>query len=247
MSENVVGFTKNSNLHGSHILDIFFRDRMRSAALQASALNHEFYTPLAIIKSIAEKILKGPDQNLQNQLQEIINETSRLLITLERLSLFSTLEDSKSHRVSLLQVVQQEISYFENIFLKNGISVQLDIDEKLLVETEPFRFRCILGVLLQNAIESFKSLNSEIGKRLTVHTQNNENFVVLIVSDNGKGISDEMQKKIRSKIFADIENFEMDIGIGLAMAYHLAKTLRIEFDFVSEVDLGTSFTLTFKK
>lgn len=247
MSEKAIGLSKNSYLKVNNILDIFFRDRMRSAALQAAALNHEFYTPLSIIKGIAEKVLKNPDQNMQNHLQAIVNESSRLLKELEKLSILTLPDYSKRHKVSLHHLVQETISFYENIFLKQGISVQLDIDDSIAIEVEPFRFKTIISALLQNSIESFESINKVVGKSITVHTQQNESQLFLILSDNGQGISEDRQRYIRSDILTNIENFLTGSQIGLAMACHLSEELQIDFDFVSEKHFGTSFTLTFKK
>lgn len=248
MSEKALGLSTNmSSKEEINVLDIFFRDRMRSAALQAAALNHELYTPLTIIKGMAENLIKNPEQNVHHHLKEIVAEANKLLRVLENLSFASSREGLKKQKTSLRQLVSQTVLFFEKSCLEKGISVQVDVDENIIIETEPYRFKSILGALLQNAIESFDGTRAVGTKSITLHVQENKKSLVLIVSDTGRGISDEVQKKIRADALSNLENFELGTSLGLALANYVAKDLQIDLDFVSEKNVGTSFSLTFLK
>lgn len=234
-------------LKASQVLDIFFRDRMRSAALQAAALNHEFHTPLTIIKGMAENLLQSPNQNFHNQIREILSEATKLLYSLENFNFASRSEGLQNHPTSLKRLILQTASFFEKTCLDKGISLQIDIDEDIMINTEPYKFKSIVGALLQNAIESFEAIEKEKTKSITMHTQENSSFLALIVSDTGCGISEDLQKKIRSDLFKGFERLELGSNLGLPLAYYLSKGLQIDLDFVSEKNFGTSFTLTFEK
>jgi len=248
MSEKVLNLKLNSDLKENNVLDIFFRDRMRSAALQAAALNHEFYTPLTIIKGMAESLIKNPEKNPQNYLKEIVNESEKLLRILESLNFSSSIDGLKKQRVSIKDLVTQTNLFFAKACLEKGISVQVDIDEKLMINTEPYRFKSVLGAILQNAVESFDGRRiHKKGKSITFHVQQGEKGLVLLVSDTGAGMSDSLQKKVRSDILANLENFELGSSLGLSLASYVARDLQIDLDFVSEKEFGTTFTLTFLK
>lgn len=234
-------------LKANQVLDIFFRDRMRSAALQASALNHEFHTPLTIIKGMAENLLQSPNQNLHKQLREIAGEATKLLHSLENFNFASRSEGLQKHHTSLKRLILQTTSFFEKPCLEQGISLQIDIDEAIVISTEPYKFKSIVGALLQNAVESFKDIKKEKTKSITMHTQENSDFLSLIISDTGCGIPEDLQKKIRGDIFKDFESLKLGSSLGLPLVYYLSKGLQIDLDFVSEKNFGTSFTLTFKK
>jgi two-component system, NarL family, sensor histidine kinase EvgS len=234
-------------LKANQLLDIFIRDRMRSAALQASALNHEFHTPLTIIKGMAENLLQSSNQGLHSQLREIASEATKLLHSLENFNFASREEGLQKHATSLKRLISQTVSHFEKACLEKGISLQVDVDASIMINTESYKFKSIVGSLLQNAIESFECSEKHKTKSITIHTQENNSFLAVIISDTGCGISEEMQKKIRNDFFKNFETLELGATLGLPLVYYLSKGLHIDIDFVSEKNFGTSFTLTFKK
>ena len=229
------------------VLDIIFRDRIRYASLHSSALNHEIYMPLLIIRGLAESLLRKPAQDPQAHLHEISNESARVLKLLDSMNFLAPVEPVKKQKISLRTMVEQVVLLHEQQCLDKSISIHIDVSETAVVDSEPYRLQSIIGALLQNSIESFANKPAKDVKSITIHLKENANEIHLTIADTGMGISSSIQTKITEEIFSSRKSYGIKSGLGLIMAKKLADDLDISLEFISEIRRGSSFTLTFKK
>lgn len=238
---------QNEFIKTEDVLDIIFYDRLKYASFLSDALDHELITPLVIIRGLTESLLRHPEQNPQANLREISRETENLLKILEAMSFVEPSDQLKIQSVPLRKVVDQAIIFFEKTCLEKGISMRVEVDDDLIVESEPNRLKSILVSLIQNAVESFENKSSRELKSITVHVQNTSDQLHLIISDTGVGMSHEAQTYITNDVFLNRKPLEINVNLGLALAHKIAKDLMHKLSFVSEKLRGTSFTLTFLK
>ena len=231
----------------SDILDLIYRDRIRCTTLISAATYHELYTPLVIIRGLAESLLRQLDRDPHAHLLEISKEAKNLLKTLEAMSFQKPPEKLKLQNISLRAVAEQSIIFFEKTCLEKGISIRLEIDEHLQVFAEPVRLKSIIISLLENAVDSFENQKLTPLKSITIHAENSNDGVHLIISDTGTGISTENQFKIRQELAKGPAAMDLNQYLSLALAKKLADDLEINLSFFSEKEQGTSFTLSFAK
>lgn len=111
------------------------------------------------------------------------------------------------------------------------------------IYSDQFMLERILRNLLSNA---FKFARHKVG----FYCRENENSVELIISDDGKGMSDEEQKKIFKEFYRGQNEINRRIdgaGLGLAIVQKLAKLLKIKIDVQSEIEKGSVFCVTLPK
>lgn len=229
------------------ILEVIFRDRLRYAALLSAAVDHELHTPLVIIRGLAESLLRKPGSNEQARLQEISREAEHLLKILDAMSFVSPADPIQMQNVSLKEKINQVVVFFEKSCLEKGISIRVDVEDHLRIESEPNRLKSILIALMQNAVDSFKDMSGNELKSVTIHARNNKEHLHLIISDTGEGMSIESQNHINNEIFSNRKNLNLKSHMGLTLAQKMANDLKIKLAFVSEKSRGTTFTLTFVK
>ena len=232
----------------SELVEIIFRDRMKYLSLLSSAVVNELQTPLVIIRGLAESLLRNSMQSPTANLREISKESEHLLKILEAMAFVSTsVEKVQMQNLSLRNVIDQVVVYFEQTCLDQGISLRTDIADHLRVESEPNRLKSILIALMNNAIDSFGHDSKTENKSITIHTQGDEKFLHLIISDTGVGMCPIIQDRILQGLFFNTLDGQHKSGLGLALAQKMATDLNIELGFVSEEQRGTSFTLSFSK
>lgn len=110
------------------------------------------------------------------------------------------------------------------------------IDEKL--------FRELLANLLQNALQAIEEKQGKNGNffgKVRVTSELNLDKVIIKVSDNGIGMSDEVKKRIFEPYFTTRPS---GTGLGLAMVYKITKAFGAEIAVQSDLTLGTTFVIT---
>lgn len=230
------------------VLEIIFRDRLNYSTLVSAAIDHGLHTPIVIIKGLAEILLRNPDQDPHENLKKISKEADHILKLLAAMTFVAPIEPVQMQNLSLRDVVDRVVIYFEKRCLENGISLKVNINQNLRVEADPNRLKSILISLLQNAVESFEHVAASAPRSILVHTQSHDGRLDLVVSDTGSGMTSQMQDNVINKIFVDkTENQHLESHLGLALAQKMSNDLGVKLGVVSEDKKGTSFTLSFPK
>lgn len=119
------------------------------------------------------------------------------------------------------------------------ISIVVDVEEPLLIVTDPVLLNRIIQNLLANAVKYTDQGEVHISARI-------ENECVLRVRDTGRGIPQSEQERIFEE-FYQLENPGRDrnkgLGLGLAIVRRLTSLLAIELQLESALGTGTVFTL----
>lgn len=228
------------------ILELLFQDRMKYLSLLSSAVIYELHTPLIIIRGLAESLLRSPDQNPQANLIQISNESKNLLKVLDDMSFVSSPEDSlKMQNLSLQTIVQQATVFFNQICLDKRISLQVQLDQYLRIESEPNRLKSIITTLISRAVDACDQQSKTETKTITVYARQEKKRISLSISDTGVGICPLVQDRILKGIFLNKDKMQNGTGLNLALAQKMIRDLNIDLSFYSQPARGSTFTLNF--
>jgi len=215
-------------------------------------MTHEFKTPIATIQLATdalknEKVLHNPDQILYYS--GIIKEENRRMNKQVEKILQSAQLEREEIKLQLkkldVHVVIQKISENATLQLEDAnatLTYTLNAENSIIYADE-VHFSNIIFNLIDNAIKYSK-------ENPTVHIETNNigNSFQLKISDNGIGMSKETQNHIFEKFYrAHTGNLHNVKGFGLGLTY-VKKIVdahggKIHVD--SEIDKGTTFTLSF--
>jgi PAS domain S-box-containing protein len=141
--------------------------------------------------------------------------------------------------------------------LPETISLSIDLETNIpLVEADPAQLREVLMALVTNAVEAIGSEAGTVGIRTRLRPLGPKDlktlpdgarmapgeYVLLEVSDTGKGIESEHQCRIFEPFFS---TKVFGRGLGLAAVYGVAKGHRGTVDVESRVGEGSQFRLYF--
>lgn len=119
----------------------------------------------------------------------------------------------------------------------NGNWIATDLSEALPdVILDAQEIRQLILNLVKNGLESM-----EAGGQLTVGTFAQEDKVVLLVKDNGKGIPPEVHQKIGMPFLTTKAN---GTGLGLSICYSIAQRHHAQIDVITG-NAGTTFMVKF--
>jgi signal transduction histidine kinase len=152
---------------------------------------------------------------------------------------------SKPRGTELLEVAFNDLvssmkGIIETSSLMKGVELKLDLnyDERYILCDET-QIRQVILNICKNAVEAMGERKKPI---LHICTGLNEfkNEIFIKMSDNGKGISKEMIKKIGTPFFSTKKN---GTGLGLSACYQIIKEHKGKIEIESEIDKGTTFTV----
>ncbi|RNB87042.1 sensor histidine kinase [Brevibacillus fluminis] len=211
--------------------------------------SHELRTPLSVIRLNLERLFRNPDHTIEEESETIsasMQETKRLtklvtdLLTLAR-SDSNELQILKQ-RVRLDEIVLKSIRTFSQLAELKEITMKRDVEEPLEIMGDEERLQQLMVILLDNALK----YTQETGQ-ITVSCKREGNWITIIVSDTGIGISQEELGYVFDRFFRGDKmrsRAEEGTGLGLSIAKWIVEAHDGKIRVESKEGAGTSFTIT---
>ena len=224
-------------------------DQMKSKFF--ANISHEFRTPLTLIKTPVERLLeKEKSDDTKTIYKMILRNSERLLGLINELFDLSKLESGimklSAQKSDIVSFVKGIAMSFESLAQKKNIQLSnnsaLEIIE-LYFDKE--KVQKIIGNLLLNAIK----FTQEKGLiEINISCKTLEQNVEITISDNGIGIPKDELPKIFDR-FYQVNRHKKEGNLGAGIGLSLSKELiEMHHGFIkvsSEVNIGTTFILSF--
>jgi signal transduction histidine kinase len=124
----------------------------------------------------------------------------------------------------------------------NGVELTLEIDPDLPgMKADPSQMRSVLMNLTLNAIAACEG--RENGGRVDVQLRRKARDVAIRVSDNGKGIPENLKDQIYEPFFTTRKD---GLGLGLAIVKRIVDYQGGKIQLRSKPEEGTTFEVTLK-
>jgi PAS domain S-box-containing protein len=210
--------------------------------------SHNLRAPLSNLIGLLNLIEDIPVEN--TELEEIIagftKSTHLLNETINDLVKVIIIKDNPSmqkEEVSLKEV-------FENVFSQLSFQIELHkpiiklkFDRVPLLNTNKAYIESILLNLLTNSIK-YKSENRKL--KISIMAEQIDHKAILTFKDNGIGIDLERNRDKVFGLYQRFHNYPDSKGLGLYLVKSQVETMGGTISIESEVNKGTTFTITFK-
>jgi PAS domain S-box-containing protein len=216
-------------------------ERLALAGQLASGLAHEIGTPLNVIAGTAEFLLGDLTADDPQRLDlEIISQESHRVAELVRRLLGLVRERGGSPApVEMHDLLDHTLRLLEYRFQKEHIGVSKryapDLPSVLGVRQE------LEQVLLNLLVNAWHAMPN--GGAITITTQHRDAHALITIADTGCGIPDEHMSRLFEPFFTT-KAPEQGTGLGLAVAHQLITGHGGYVDIASQVNEGTTVTLT---
>lgn len=214
-------------------------------------MSHELRTPMNGIlgfSSLLKEKLEGSSSNMAGKIEE---SARRLMMTLNSILEFSTLESSDEYdltdRVKLADTVRSVIENQRQPAVRKGIAVSFDaIDNDIEIFGKEELVRRLTVCLVENAV---KYTNKGFVKaRVTTVERNLQRWAELSISDSGIGIEEHHIELIFEEFRQVSEGFSRSYegsGLGLTIVKRIIELLKGKIEVESTPGEGSTFTLLF--
>lgn len=225
-----------------------YAKKLASIGRLASGVAHEINNPLAIINQKTGLIIDlltmkkklSSVERIVPLANDVLDTVKRCGTITRRLLDFARHMEPSIESVDIKEVIGQVLAFLEKEAERRRITISVDIKD-----TIP-NFDCDKGSLQQiflNLIENaFAAM--EDGGLLTISINfKTKEELIITVSDNGSGISNEDIDKIFEPFYSS-KNDHWGTGLGLSITYGLVKEINGDIMVKSRVGKGTRFTIT---
>lgn len=219
-------------------------DRLSILGEITAGIAHELNTPLANILGFAE-LLKGKEtSNTQTSkdLEKIINSAIFSREVVKKLMFFSCEMPQNMVEVDIVPVVEDAINLLDRTFKKNKVRYQVELpSEKVLLRADTIQLTQVIFNLVLNAI--YFSPKEGL---IIVSLRQDQSKIILEISDEGPGITPEIEEKIFQPFFTT-KSVGDGSGLGLSVVHGIIKGHRGTIDYQPNHPTGAIFVITFPK
>ena len=198
-------------------------ERLASIGRLAAGVAHEIGNPITGIASVTQNLIAEDDadylhQHLGQHLEDILNQTRRITTIIQSLSSFSYSGNYLSPPRKSVNVEQCVASAIHFVTLSHRAKHQLFNNQCMpqhYVSGDQQQLVQVFVNLLNNACDA-----SDNNKTICIESTLQHDEIIIKVSDQGKGISEDNKKRLFEPFFSTKAAGE-GIGLGLSIVYNI--------------------------
>ncbi|MCS7229043.1 MAG: cyclic nucleotide-binding domain-containing protein [Candidatus Kryptonium sp.] len=214
-------------------------ERLAVIGRMASAIIHDIKNPMATIKAYAQVLRKKVGESEAIQLvDEVIKQIDRLVNMAQEILDFSRGVSSLSFsKIKLGDFLNGVIAFLAMDFEKNKIQIEKMIEYDDEVEIDVDKMTRVVFNIAHNSRDAMPE-----GGKFIVKTWLENNFFYMQFTDTGKGMPEEVKKKL----FEPFVTYGKKHGTGLGMAITKKIITEHKGEIFVESELGKGTTITIK-
>ena len=193
---------------------------------------------------MVEKGKKIPDDHLSRVVSEVSGQVGRASEIINRLREFGRKTDFAKESVDINTNIKNVIQMIGKQLSIDNIKIKLELDDNLpVILAHNNRMEQVIFNLITNARDAI-CLEGDADKSILIRTFQENDSVLLEVTDTGSGIPDDLKEKIFDPFFTT-KDVGKGMGLGLAIIYGIVKDYEGDIIVESEEGRGTTFRQRF--
>jgi len=193
--------------------------KLAALGTMLAGVAHEVNNPLSNISSSCEILLEEldvADKKFQRKLlKKVLEQVERARTLILNLLEFSRTKELHLEKVNLKQVVRRTLDLLSGE-KSDGISVVVEVDDKLFIYVDRQKIEQAFTNLISNALQAIEG-QGEVKIRAVVGT---DGMATIIISDTGKGIPDQDLPRIFDPFFTT-KDVGKGTGLGLFITHDI--------------------------
>lgn len=218
--------------------------KMESIGTLAAGIAHEVGNPLASISALVQVAQRSTKEPLViEKLGLVKNQITRISKIIRDLVDFSRPSNYELRFTDINKVLIEAIEITKVGTKAKDISFEYDLSSMLpnLPLIADQIQQVFLNILL-NAVDAISEKKNKFNEKIKIKSFAENDYVVIIFTDTGPGISEENLNKIFEPFFTTKKEGK-GTGLGLWVSYGIVKSFQGEIKVSSKIGQGTTFTI----
>lgn len=219
-------------------------DRLSILGEITAGIAHELNTPLANILGFAE-LLKDDlkeEADKVSDLDKIIDNAIFSREVVKKLMFFACEMPNEMKQINLVSSIKSALALLDASFKKAKVKCVVNIEEdELFLKADTIQLTQIIFNLVINAIY-FSPKNGKV----TINASEANNHIILEISDEGSGLSNEALEKVFQPFFSTKPTGEGS-GLGLSVVHGIVASHKGSISVSNNKGAGATFTVTLPK
>ncbi|MBN2486906.1 MAG: GHKL domain-containing protein [Bacteroidales bacterium] len=207
----------------------------------AKQVAHEIKNPLTPMRLSVQQLKRSWGDKKENFEEYLNNVTNLLVEQIDNLSAiasefsnFAKMPVARFEIIELGPVLEKAVS----LFCHEKVEVLLEPgDEKLYVKADTEQLNRVFINIIKNGIQAISDEEKGLVK---VILERHKNMAIIQISDNGKGISDEVQAKLFTPNFTTKSS---GMGLGLTIVKNILDQMDSKIKYETKTGEGTTFKI----
>jgi signal transduction histidine kinase len=195
-------------------------EKLEAMAEFAAGAGHEINNPLAVIAGRAQLLLREETDPERRRTFALMNtQAKRVYEMIADMMLFARPPKPKFEDVELVSLVDGLVEDLQPRMTEQAVSlVRVGGDEPVTLEADPTQLSVAIRAMCRNSLEA-------IGHdgRIELELEQSDETVILRVSDDGPGISDEARRHLFDPYYSE-RQAGRGLGLGLSKCWRIVVT-----------------------
>jgi len=207
----------------------------------AKQVAHEIKNPLTPMKLSIQYLQRAIDNDLPNvkELSQrvaltLIDQIEELSKIASDFSQFANIDNAKIERLDISYKIESIVQLYKQT---ESVIINLNTNDPIYIMGDKTQINRLFTNLIKNAIESIDENQIAV---IDINQSIKNNFVIIMIKDNGKGIPIEIAESIFQPNFTTKSS---GTGLGLAMCKGIVEKMEGKISFSTEPNKGTTFTI----
>jgi signal transduction histidine kinase len=215
-------------------------ERLMAMGEMAARISHEIKNPLGSMELFLSMLLSGKlRKNERKYVDYILFGVKTIDRIINNILSYTRPKTLTLKSGELYEIVRDTIDFMSVSITIREITIDFQTPYRGCAFFDPDLMKLVVMNLISNAIEAISKRG-----RIRVDIKESGNFSVLIVSDSGIGMSEEVRKNIFNPFFTTKDK---GVGLGLFIVYNIIKAHGGYIEVESAKDSGSSFLIYIPK
>ncbi|WP_052144844.1 ATP-binding protein [Halalkalibacter okhensis] len=214
-------------------------EKMEVVSHLASSISHEVRNPLTTVRGFMQMMLQNEfsEEKRKEFLKISIDEIDRANDIIRDYLTFAKPSPEKVTNLNIKEELERTLHIVTPFAKMNGVEIQEKVDDYSFRGEEQLIQQCLIN-LTKNCIEAMPNKG-----RLTIETKEEHGNLLLVISDNGKGMTKEQLARIGEPYFTT--KGREGTGLGMLVSIRIIESMSGKLSVESQVNEGTSFFIRF--